>query len=162
MIHGLLITHWFLSKWGHYVFIQQTQLYFLRKISGFFSTYKKGSSIPWANYILQYKIQLCWLFKGVGCLFSERRKKFLDIFKKSAPIARCMMIFFPPRKTLQSDWSLINVCWNELNWFILSASVVCFCEQMDESYCSGDHANICQVHNLYFSSIPSRGKASYL
>lgn len=35
-----------------------------------------------------------------------------------------------------------------LNWFILSAAVVYFCEEMDESYCTGDQVHIC----TFFSS----------
>lgn len=32
------------------------------------------------------------------------------------------------------------------------------CEQMDECNCSGDHANICQMHNPYFSLSGAEGK----
>ena len=44
----------------------------------------------------------------------------------------------------------------ELNWFILSAAVVYFCEQMVKSYCTGDHADICQVYICTFFSSEQR------
>lgn len=43
-----------------------------------------------------------------------------------------------------------------LNWFILSAAVVYFCEEMDESYCTGDHTDICQMHICTFFSSEQR------
>ena len=68
------------------------------------------------------------LSEGVGFFFSHalflmggsRNSIFLDFFKNHLPIARCMIFFFPKR--LQSDWSLINVCWIEL---IYSLSCSC-------------------------------------
>lgn len=118
--------------------------------------------MPWASYILQYEMLLYWSIRELVAsydllLMGEGREQGISRqLQKSALLVGCMVS--PPPKTPQSDWSLIDVCGLELIYF-LSCSVY-FCEQMDESYCSGDHANICRVLKTYF--ILSRGKASYL
>lgn len=118
--------------------------------------------MPWASYILQYEMLFCWSVRELVAsydllLMGERREKHISRqLQKSALLVGCMV--FPPPKTPHSDWSLIDV--SGLEWIYFLSCNVYFYEQMDESYCSGDHANICRVLKMYF--ILNRGKASYL